>query len=1156
MAVNTSYELEDRYRQASGRVYLSGTQALVRLPLVQHQRDLAAGLRTAGFISGYPGSPLGGYDQALNAGRQFLAEQDVHFQPGVNEDLAATSVWGTQHASMMPGMEYDGVFSIWYGKGPGVDRSIDAIKHGAYSGAAAHGGVLVLAGDDHGCRSSTLAHASDQAFIHCAMPILHPATVQEYLDYGIYGWAMSRFSGCWIGFKCVTDVIESGASVDVDADRVSVVLPEVEKPPQGLNGFRGSGGQVAEQLLYEHRLPAAQEFVRVNGLDRVVVGGAHRRLGIVTTGKAYLDVRAALDALGIDERRAVELGLAVYKVAMPWPLEPTGIVEFAEGCDEVLVIEEKRPIIEEQLSRLLVNLARRPVLLGKSDERGQRLVPNRGELEPQMIVKIIADRLNRLVDAPDIAERARPRVSLTAQPLAVAPSSGGLMRMAAFCSGCPHNTSTRLPEGSFAFGGIGCHGMTAMMPDRPTLAITHMGGEGALWIGVAPFVQTPHVFQNLGDGTYFHSGLLAIRAAVSAGVNITYKILVNGAIAMTGGQDIQGEVTAPEIARQVAAEGVKKVVVVSDDPKRWRKEPLPKGVTVHHRSELDKLQRQLRDIPGTTAIVYQQECAAEKRRKRKRGKYPDPAVRVVINERVCEGCGDCSVQSNCISIEPVETEYGRKRRINQSSCNKDYSCVLGYCPSFVTVKGAKLRVSQSKLPPLPADALAGLTNPAVAASDTPYSVLLAGIGGTGIVTMGALVGMAAHLEGKGVTVLDVAGLAQKNGPVTSHVRVYDNADEVHATRIEAGGADVVIGADIVVTSGAECISKVAANRTALVVNDHVAPTAAFARNPDLDLSASPMRRALERAAGGSGDFLPATELAEALTGDSIYTNIMLLGYACQRGLLPVSLEAITRAVELNSVAVQANQRAFDWGRLAAVDRGRVEAIAASAVHDVLDEAESEPTLDELVTRRVADLTEYQNAAYGRHYRAVVDKVRAVEPERVPGSDELTKAVARYLYKLMAYKDEYEVARLMGDPEFWRGIREQFEGDLRVEFNIAPQIFNLRDPDTGRAKKYTFGPWMRYAFAVLAKGKRLRGTPFDLFGRTPHRRQERALITRYEATVNELLTTLDQENHAIAVEIASIPEHIRGYDLVKDDHLRDARQRESELLEKYREVSIS
>ncbi|MGO9101223.1 MAG: DUF6537 domain-containing protein, partial [Mycobacterium sp.] len=604
------------------------------------------------------------------------------------------------------------------------------------------------------------------------------------------------------------------------------------------------------------------------------------------------------------------------------------------------------------------------------------------------------------------------------------------------------------------------------------------------------------------------------------------------------------------------AEGVKKVVVVSDDPKRWRKEPLPKGVTVHHRSELDKLQRQLRDIPGTTAIVYQQECAAEKRRKRKRGKYPDPAVRVVINERVCEGCGDCSVQSNCISIEPVETEYGRKRRINQSSCNKDYSCVLGYCPSFVTVKGAKLRVSQSKLPPLPADALAGLTNPAVAASDTPYSVLLAGIGGTGIVTMGALVGMAAHLEGKGVTVLDVAGLAQKNGPVTSHVRVYDNADEVHATRIEAGGADVVIGADIVVTSGAECISKVAANRTALVVNDHVAPTAAFARNPDLDLSASPMRRALERAAGGSGDFLPATELAEALTGDSIYTNIMLLGYACQRGLLPVSLEAITRAVELNSVAVQANQRAFDWGRLAAVDRGRVEAIAASAVHDVLDEAESEPTLDELVTRRVADLTEYQNAAYGRHYRAVVDKVRAVEPERVPGSDELTKAVARYLYKLMAYKDEYEVARLMGDPEFWRGIREQFEGDLRVEFNIAPQIFNLRDPDTGRAKKYTFGPWMRYAFAVLAKGKRLRGTPFDLFGRTPHRRQERALITRYEATVNELLTTLDQENHAIAVEIASIPEHIRGYDLVKDDHLRDARQRESELLEKYREVSIS
>jgi indolepyruvate ferredoxin oxidoreductase len=1151
VAVDIAYQLEDRYRQNAGRVYVTGTQALVRLPLVQHQRDAAAGLRTAGFISGYPGSPLGGYDHALNQAKKFLADHDIHFQPGVNEDLAATSVWGSQHASIMPGMRYDGVFSIWYGKGPGVDRSVDALKHGAQSGAASHGGVLVLAGDDHGGRSSTTAHQSDQAFMHCAMPFLYPASVQEYLDYGIYGWALSRFSGCWVGFKCVTDIVESGASVSIDAERISLEFPEVAMPPAGLNLFRGSGGLVAEQLLYEHRLPAAQAFVRANGLDRMVIGGPRRTLGIVTSGKAYLDVRAALDALGIDDDRAVDLGLAVYKVAMPWPLEPTRILEFAESCDEILVIEEKRPIMEEQLGRLLVNLRNRPVLVGKVDEHRAPLVPNRGELVPETVAKIISDRLSGLVDDSDASAWTRPRTTLSLQVAQPAPD---LMRLPAFCSGCPHNTSTRLPEGSLAFGGIGCHGMAMSMPDRPTVAITQMGGEGSGWIGMAPFLDTPHVFQNLGDGTYFHSGLLAIRAAVASGVNITYKILANGAIAMTGGQEIQGEVTAPEIARQVAAEGAVKVVIVSDDPKRWRGTALPKGVAVRHRSELDGIQRELREIPGTTVIVYEQECAAEKRRKRKRGNYPDPDLRVVINERVCEGCGDCSVQSNCISVEPVETEFGRKRRINQSSCNKDYSCLLGYCPSFVTVKGARLRSSAAALPPLPGAAVASLTTPAVAASATPHSVMLAGIGGTGIVTTGALLGMAAHLEGKGVTVLDVAGLAVKNGPVTSHVRVYDRPDEVHATRIEAGGANVVIGADIVVASNQDCISKIAANRTALVINDHVAPTAAFARNPDLDLSSTRMRKSLERAAGGDGAFIPASEFAEALTGDSVYTNVMLLGFACQLGLLPVSLEALERAIGLNGVAVDANTRAFTWGRLAASDLEAVRAIATSTVHEVLDEPVAEESIDELVAGRVAELTEYQDAAYAERYRAAVEKVRAVEAERVVGSDALAKAVARYLYKLMAYKDEYEVARLMGDPGFWRNLEEQFEGDLRVEFNLAPQILNRRDPDTGRAKKRTFGPSMRKGFALLAKGKRLRGTPLDIFGRTAHRRQERALIGEYEATIDELLVGLDGETLELAVEIACVPEHIRGYDLVKESHLKEAQERQTELLKKFREAS--
>jgi indolepyruvate ferredoxin oxidoreductase len=1152
VAVNASYELEDRYRQATGRVYLTGTQALVRLPLVQRQRDEAAGLKTAGFISGYPGSPLGGYDQALNQAKSFLTEYDVHFQPGVNEDLAATAIWGTQQATLMPGMRYDGVFSLWYGKGPGVDRSVDALKHGAQVGASKHGGVLVLAGDDHGARSSTTAHQSDLAFMHCAMPILHPATVQEYLDYGIYGFALSRFGGSWIGFKCVTDLIESGASVSVDPDRISIQLPEVAMPEAGLNFRRGIGGLIAEEMAYEYRLPAAEAFVRANKLNSQVIGGARRhKLGIVTTGIAYLAVRAALDALGIDGVRAEQLGLAVFKVAMPWPLEPEGVAAFAESCDEVLVIEEKRPIIEEQLARILVNNPNAPLLVGKVDDEGRPLVPRGGELLPGGVAKNIADRLTKRVDAPDVAERARPRPTLSVQ--ATDPGAT-LNRTPSFCSGCPHNTSTRLPEGSVAFGGIGCHGMAMSMPERPTLAVTQMGGEGAGWIGIAPFVDMPHLFQNLGDGTYFHSGLLAVRAAVASGVNITYKILANGAIAMTGGQDIEGEVSAPQIARQVAAEGAAKVVVVSDNPKQWKHHDLPAGITVHDRSELDRIQRELRDTPGTTVIVYEQECAAEKRRKRRRGSYPTPDKRVVINERVCEGCGDCSVQSNCISVEPVETAFGRKRRINQSSCNVDYSCLLGYCPSFVTVHGATLRSSASALPALPDDALKALPAPDVASSETPCSVLVAGIGGTGIVTIGALLGMAAHLEGKGVTVLDVAGLAQKNGPVTSHVRVFDDVDEVHATRIETGGADVVVAADIVVASGADCRSKVAPERTFLVVNNHVAPTAAFARNPDLDLSATRMERSLRGAAGGVGDFLPATELAEVLMGDSIYTNILLLGFACQRGTLPVSVEALERAIALNGVLVEANLAAFSWGRLAAADLDLVRSIAEAEVHDVLSEPEAEVSLDELIANRTADLVAYQDAAYAERYATIVAKVRGVEAERIPGSEELATAVARYLHKLMAYKDEYEVARLMGDPDFWRGLDEQFEGDVKVEFNLAPQIFNRRDPDTGRAKKRTFGPSMRRGFKLLAKGKAVRGTFFDPFGRTAHRREERALIGHYEETVDTLLGALSEANVAIAVEIASIPEHIRGYDLVKEAQLEEARQREVELMAKFKEAS--
>jgi indolepyruvate ferredoxin oxidoreductase len=1120
--------------------------------MVQRARDRAAGLNTAGFITGYPGSPLGTYDQALHQARAFLRDEEVLFQPGVNEDLAATSVWGTQHVSTMPGSNRDGVFAIWYGKGPGVDRSIDAMKHGNYAGASLRGGVLALAGDDHAPRSSTLAHQSDHAFIHCGMPILNPATVQEYLDLGIMGWALSRFSGSWVGFKCVTDTVESGSSVSVDADRVKIVLPDLELPPGGLNLSPGLvQGVAAEMRVYEQRLPAAQAFVRANGLDRIVVGGPGRRFGIVTTGKAYLDVRAALDALGIDDKRALELGLAVYKVAMTWPLEPTRILEFCEGLDEVLVIEEKRPIIEEQLSRLLVNRRSAPVLVGKADTEGAPLVQNFGELTPDLVTKAIAGRLLARVDAPDVEVRARPRVSLSGASLSIEPASSPteLRRLPTFCSGCPHNTSTRLPDGSVALGGIGCHGMTVWMPDRPTLGVTQMGGEGAGWIGMSPFTDMPHLFQNLGDGTYFHSGLLALRAAVASGVNITYKILLNGAIAMTGGQDIQGEVSADEVAHQVVAEGAAKVVVVSDDPAKWRGKSFPSGVTVHHRDELDRIQRELREVKGTTVIIYEQACAAEKRRKRKRGQYPDPDKRVVINERVCEGCGDCSVQSGCISIEPVETEFGRKRRINQSSCNKDYTCVNGYCPSFVTIRGGNLRAatdSSNGAAPVPAE----LPSPVLADSRQPYSVLVVGIGGTGIVTVGALLGMAAHLEGKGVTVLDVAGLAQKNGPVSSHVRIFDRPDEVHAVRIGDRSADLLIGADMIVSVSREYLAKLAPDRTHLVVNEHVAPTGEFALNPDLDLSGGRMRRSLERDSADAS-FVPATELATALMGDSVYTNLFLLGVAFQRGLLPVSSAALERAMELNGVAVEKNKSAFAWGRFAAHDLEAVQRIAASQVLEE-DEREADQTLEKTIELRVADLTDYQNAAYAARYRALVDRVYARERQLGDGSTELTEAVARYYYKLMAYKDEYEVARLMLDPEFWRGVDRQFEGKVKIEFNLAPQIFNPRDPLTHRAKKRTIGGRTgRTSLKVLVRLRRLRGTRLDLFGRTAHRRAERALIAEYEETIDELMAALTVDNHELATEIAQFPEHIRGYDLVKDEHLRQTREHTAELLDKFR-----
>ncbi|MFP8874495.1 MAG: indolepyruvate ferredoxin oxidoreductase family protein [Myxococcota bacterium] len=1152
---DAEYELDHRYTRDSGRIYLTGVQALVRLPLMQRQRDRAAGLNTAGFISGYRGSPLGTYDMALWQASDHLARSHIHFQPGVNEDLAATAVWGSQLVPGFEGARYDGVFGIWYGKGPGVDRSCDALKHGNYQGASEHGGVLVLAGDDPGARSSSIAHGSEAALIHMGIPVLHPATIQDYLDLGLYGWAMSRYSGCWIGFKCLTDTVESAASVSIAPERVRIVSPPDFEIGEGVR----TGSPVAsEEMLYHHRLPAVQAFARAHRLDRVILDAPQRRVGIVATGKAYLDVRQALEELGLDERRASDLGLCLYKVALTWPLEPMAALEFAEGLEHLLVVEEKRPLLEDQLKTLLYSQSRRPEVAGKRDRDGEVLVPDTGELSMRAVRGAIRSWLSQV--APDVVPALRDE---PAASIRVAAGGPALRRMPTFCSGCPHNTSTLVPEGSVAGGGIGCHGMAAWMPSRHIVLFSHMGGEGANWIGISPFVDTPHIFQNLGDGTYFHSGLLAIRANVTAGTNITYKILNNAAVAMTGGQPIEGEsldgaVTTPEIVRQLEAEGVRRIAVVTNEPDKYSSSaPFPDGVTVHGREELEAVQRDLREIEGVSALVYDQICAAEARRLRRRGEFPDPEERVVINEAVCEGCGDCSVQSNCISIEPVETEFGRKRRINQSSCNKDFSCLRGHCPSFVTVRGGRLRTPAASVEtPLDVEPFETLPLPEPADCSRPLDILVAGIGGSGVVTVGALLGMAAHLEGKGCSVLDVTGLAQKNGPVTSHVRIAADPEDLHATRIAAGSADLVLGCDLVVATSAENLQVVGSGSTTAIVNSHVTPTADFATNPDLDLSNDSMREAMCSAAGEDAcSFVDATRLATVLLGDAIYANPFLMGFAYQRGCLPVGLAALERAIELNGRAIEANRRAFAWGRMAALDPERVERAAHTDRPAIAGSAPAD--LEALVKRRADVLVQYQDAAYAERYREFVQRV--ADRERLLGSGtSLAEAVARNYFKLLAYKDEYEVARLFSDGDFRRQIEAEFEGDYRLEWHAAPPrlpildwFMSRSDAITGRTKKVVLGPWVFRFLGILARFRFLRGSPLDPFGRTSHRRMERQLIADYETLANEVSEALTPENRDLAVEIASLPEQVRGFDSVKEAQLRAAQSKQQDLLDSFR-----
>ena len=1135
--------LLDKFAQTSGRIYLSGIQALVRLPLVQRQRDLAAGLNTAGFISGYRGSPVGTLDQELWQAGRILDEHHIHFQPAINEDLGATAVWGTQQVTIFEGARYDGIFGMWYGKGPGVDRSGDAFKHANSAGTSRFGGVLAIAGDDHAARSSTLAHQSEFAFMDAMIPVLNPSGVQDLLEFGILGWAMSRFSGCWVAMKAITELMDSSASVAADPHTLTVMMPDgVELPADGLNLRWPDTPLEQEHRLQKYKLYAALAFAEANRIDRQIIDSPQPRLGIVTTGKSYLDVRQALEDLGIDDDLAATIGLRLYKVGMSWPLEREGVRQFAEGLDEVLVVEEKRAVIENQLKEQLYNWRAdvRPRVIGKFDESEEWVLPSTGELTPARIARVIAARIQRFYTSERITERL---AFLEEKEQALEHPMANVTRLPHFCSGCPHNSSTTVPEGSRAMAGIGCHYMVTWM-DRETATFTQMGGEGATWIGQAPFTETQHVFQNIGDGTYVHSGLLAIRAAVAAGVNITYKLLYNDAVAMTGGQPLDGTPSVAQITHQVYGEGVRRIAVVSDKPDKYRdRGAFARGVSFHERHGMDRLQRELRDCPGVSLLIYDQTCAAELRRRRKRGLADDPQQRVFINDLVCEGCGDCSAVSNCLSVIPVDTEFGRKRAINQSACNKDFSCLDGFCPSFVTVHGAGLPQPELRMPDVER-----LPEPEQPVLTDTYSILITGIGGTGIVTVGALIGMAAHIEGKGCAVLDQTGLAQKFGAVFSHVRIAPDPERIRSVRIPAGGANLLLACDIVVGSGGDALAKLSRNSSQAVVNTYLDMPSDFIRDRDYELPGCAMRDSIQAAARDqSAFFVDATRLATRLLGDSIATNLFMVGYAWQMGLIPLSRESIFTAIELNKTAVEMNKQAFTWGRWAAFDPVAVDAVAGFS-------REPEPVADDLntiVARRVEFLTGYQNENYAARYRALVENVRDAE-STVAGetSTRLSEAVAHYYFKLLAYKDEYEVARLYTDGVFRRKLEEQFSGNYRLRFHLAPPLISRKDPDTGRLQKREFGSWMLGAFRLMAPLRFLRGTIFDPFGYSKERRGERGLIGDYESTLASVLTDLRPDTLDLAIQLASLPEQIRGFGHVKAESMSRAETRHSELMNEF------
>ena len=1118
--------LDDKYTATDGRVFMSGTQALVRLPMVQMRRDTAAGLNTGAFISGYRGSPIGGYDQQLVRAQKFLAEHDIKFQPGVNEELAATSVWGSQQLALSPGARKDGLVGIWYGKGPGVDRCGDVFKHANAAGSSEHGGVLCIAGDDHACKSSTIPHQSDHAFAAALMPMVYPSSVHEFVELGLFAIAMSRYSGCWTGMKVIADTVETSASVDLGNEAVSFVIPDdFDMPDGGLNWRWPDAPMAQDERLQAHKGYAALAFARANGIDMHTFRAATPRYGIIASGKAYEDTMQALTELELDRDALSRLGISIFKVRMPWPLEPTGVQYFSEGLEEVLVVEDRREVIENQIKQQLFNWRAdvRPRIVGKFDEAGQAFLPSSEQMSALTVARALAERLTKLGIDDDLNAHLQSRLAvLDARARASNDHAPPVLRTPYFCSGCPHNTSTRVPEGSRAMAGIGCHFMALWM-DRKTEGFTQMGGEGTPWISQAHFTDEPHQFANIGDGTYFHSGLLAIRASIAAKVNITYKVLYNDAVAMTGGQPMDGDLSPERVTRQLHAEGVTPIYLLSDTPEVYRKNLAP-GTIVKHRDELDTVMLEIRDKPGCSGIVYVQTCAAEKRRRRKRGTLEDPLKRVFIHPEICEGCGDCSVQSNCVSVEPLETPLGRKRQINQSTCNKDFSCVKGFCPSFITIEGADLRKPDAQN----AD-LRDVPDPVIREfGGKPVNIAVTGVGGTGVLTIGAILGMAAHIDGKASMILDMAGLAQKGGAVLSHVRLAERPDQVSAPRIAAGRAHVLLAADDVVAAGIEGMGLSNIETTTGIVNTAVMPVADFVRNRDFDFQAHAVEATIRNGTREDSAFVNFSELARRVIGDSIATNIMMVGYACQKGLFPLSLASFEAAIRLNGVAVDANLNAFGWGRIFAANPDEVSRVMMGG--DPVDTPLSDMSLAEIIDDREARLVAYQGRRLAKKFRKLLDTV-ATKTE-----DDITRAVAISYSKLLMIKDEYEVARLLSSGSFLDDLQGRFDGDTKISFNLAPPFLPGTDP-AGRPKKRQFSARMMPVFRVLARLRTVRGTPFDAFGYSAERKAERRLIRDYEKRVADCLKRLNGTNKDVIRAILELPQDIRGYGPVKMDAIK-------------------